>query len=309
MDSWNEEEKDHRDKHDLYIKETKVNVSKFEKSMSEDKIKNEYVWKILKYNVKFPFQPYEIQKDYMAKVIKAWSNSENALLESPTGTGKTLSLLCSSLAWLENELNKSSNASGLLECSKILNFDLKGRPKIIYASRTHSQLAQVIDELKSTPYKPRTSVIASREHLWIHPEISKLKGNALNIACNKSNADKLSPDWWKYKNLVDKQLNKDANEVSWGICDIEEMHKIGKTIKSCPYFIQKERAKIADLILMPYNYLIDPRIREIFEINYKNAIVIIDEAHNINSICESVSSLDFSQTKLGIMMFELGSLK
>lgn len=38
--------------------------------------------------VKFPFEPYEIQKDYMRMVIDAILNHENAMLESPTGTGK-----------------------------------------------------------------------------------------------------------------------------------------------------------------------------------------------------------------------------
>jgi Rad3-related DNA helicase len=32
---------------------------------------------------------------------------------------------------------------------------------------------------------------------------------------------------------------------------------------------------------MPYNYLIDEKIRENFEISYDNAIIIFDEAHNI----------------------------
>lgn len=48
---------------------------------------------INKYTAKFPFKPYDIQKNYMFSVIKACAKKENALLESPTGTGKTLSLL------------------------------------------------------------------------------------------------------------------------------------------------------------------------------------------------------------------------
>ena len=36
--------------------------------------------------------------------MKSLSENENAILESPTGTGKTLALLCSSITWLKTKL-------------------------------------------------------------------------------------------------------------------------------------------------------------------------------------------------------------
>ena len=49
---------------------------------------------------------------------------------------------------------------------------------------------------------------------------------------------------------------------------------------------------------MPYNYLIDEKIWENFEIDYANSVIIIDEAHNIMNVCEDVASVTISQNIL-----------
>ena len=52
------------------------------------------------HKILFPYKPYNVQEDYMKNVVATLDAGENALLESPTGTGKTLCLLCAALAWL-----------------------------------------------------------------------------------------------------------------------------------------------------------------------------------------------------------------
>ena len=56
--------------------------------------------------VHFPFEtPYKAQVQMMVKIIGSLKNKQNALLESPTGSGKSLALLCSSLAWLQVKID------------------------------------------------------------------------------------------------------------------------------------------------------------------------------------------------------------
>ena len=57
--------------------------------------------------IRFPYEPYDVQKVYMQKVLDCLKDKKFGLLESPTGTGKTLALLCASLAWLENERGRA----------------------------------------------------------------------------------------------------------------------------------------------------------------------------------------------------------
>lgn len=44
--------------------------------------------------VKFPFEPYPLQRAYMTKVIEALNNKQNAVLESPTGKYNYVTEVC-----------------------------------------------------------------------------------------------------------------------------------------------------------------------------------------------------------------------
>lgn len=201
----------------------------------------------------FPYQPYPIQVEFTEKctsmLVKGRSEHEEGatvgIYESPTGTGKTTSLLCSTLAWLlTNEkkiVNISSDSSepewikrARLEQSAVQETKIENkRPlrqkaaadeedpvakllkmidndrqnelvktsthvpptkRVFYASRTHSQLAQVMGELKkiiehSGSTLPgiesiRAVSLSSRKSLCINKDIVKLGSpDAINDGC------------------------------------------------------------------------------------------------------------------------------
>ena len=66
-----------------------------------------------------------------------------------------------------------------------------------------------------------------------------------------------------------KNRDAAAKNLDWDPLDIEELHNIGKKKGICPYFAMKDRAAGADIVFMPYNYLIDDKIRENFDINFE----------------------------------------
>lgn len=118
------------------------------------------VWINPKLSVKFPFEPYECQRIFMKNVVDVLDRKLDAALESPTGTGKTLSLLCSTLAWVQRQKEtkpldfatwQTSGAGGAEKTDEKLKSAYV--PTIFYASRTHSQLEQVVHELNRTEYK------------------------------------------------------------------------------------------------------------------------------------------------------------
>ena len=64
----------------------------------------------------FPFPPYGIQKALMAELVDTIRQRRSGVFESPTGTGKTLSLICGTLSWLH-----SAEANVLENCTRGVN--------------------------------------------------------------------------------------------------------------------------------------------------------------------------------------------
>jgi regulator of telomere elongation helicase 1 len=178
--------------------------------------------------------------------------------------------------------------------------------KILYCSRTHSQLNQVIKELKRTLFRPKTVLLGSRDQMWVNTDINHHTGITLNSKCKTLRKNSPLESSWKYfRNTSSK---KNPKNIGWEIFDIEDLHAIAKDLTVCPYYLQKARIADADIILMPYNYLLDAKIRSQYAINFEESIIIFDEAHNIEKVWEEISSFEISINSLSEVINELSNL-
>ncbi|XP_016070738.1 PREDICTED: probable ATP-dependent DNA helicase DDX11 isoform X2 [Miniopterus natalensis] len=83
----------------------------------------------------FPFTPYSIQKDFMAELYRVLEAGKIGIFESPTGTGKSLSLICGALSWLRDfEQKKHQEEARLLETGAVPSSNGKDQPPLISSS-------------------------------------------------------------------------------------------------------------------------------------------------------------------------------
>ncbi|KAI3653591.1 hypothetical protein MP228_001538 [Amoeboaphelidium protococcarum] len=232
--------------------------------------------------IEFPYDAYDLQLNFMATIIRALNTSTNALIESPTGTGKAISLLCPTLAWLQQQNQKKSLDDY----------------KIYFASRTHSQLTQIIKELKRSAYrKVKMAILGSRDQMCVNDQVRTLNTQgARNAKCKKLVQERQC------------EFSNNTHKVN-DILDIEELTLYGRQHTQCPYYISKENQTNAELIVLPYNYLIDPHQRELMNISLKNAILIFDESHNLESFCNESASFEITSRDVLQSLNDLQQLK
>ena len=90
--------------------------------------------------------------------------------------------------------------------------------------------------------------------------------------------------------MIDARIEEST--VTKTCLDIEDLIKLGKQNSICPYYLSKSRVAGSDIVVLPYQYILNSHIRKQLQINLKNSIILFDEAHNIDTNCEEVLSFE-----------------
>ena len=173
-------------------------------------------------------------------------------------------------------------------------------PLIVYASRTHSQLAQVIRELRATRYRPRMAIMGSRQQMCVHKDVRALAGAAQNAACKARTQSRSCAHHNELEHFRRRQPDYGRDDP----VDIEDLVKLGERgvvgggCGPCPYFLSLDMYQQADIVFMPYNYVIDPAMRDVLGDRLDGAVVLFDEAHNIESVCSDAAGFDIPASHL-----------
>lgn len=86
--------------------------------------------------------------------------------------------------------------------------------------------------------------------------------------------------------------------------------KLNRIVTICIVHIFREQSKEADcgIIFTPYNYLLDRKSRKSNNLEVSGNIIIFDEAHNLEQICEESASFDLTSMDIAKCIMETGDL-
>ena len=199
-----------------------------------------------------------------------------------------------------------------------------GLRKIIYAARTHSQLSQFIGELRRTRWGTDVKVVAlgSRSLLCCNDDVLYAsKANKKNSRRSEADVTELCLDMQKSKNssnngeTTKKKKKGQKSKTTSGGCpyivsrdaistlamhsmvrpsDIEDMASLGKASHTCSYYASREALAAAEVVVLPYNTLLSTQARQSIGLSITNALIVIDEAHNIPETLRALSSCKLS---------------
>jgi len=221
----------------------------------------------------FPYEPYPPQVSFIRDIQDTAGRGGVLVAEACNGFGKTVSVL-----------------SCLLSMGK----------RIIYGTRTHEQVRQVLLELEKINEKSGESYtavnLASREHLCVNPECRDLPRNEAQELCNILRKNEECP----YVSDLDKPPRGLPCILSRDILVNE-----GRRRRICPYYLARRMMKESMVVVAPYPYIFNPMIRLTTGLELEDRVLVLDEGHNVDQVGQEILSDAMTERGLSAAAEEL----
>jgi chromosome transmission fidelity protein 1 len=196
-----------------------------------------------------------------------------------------------------------------------------GVRKIIYAARTHSQLSQFVGELRRTAWGStiRVAHLGGRKALCGNDAVKRLSTEkAVTETCLDMQKG-ISVDGSKKRSTAsgtatgcpllesrESAVPTMALHLQAQPTDIEEAAALGGASHTCAYYASRESVAAAEVVVLPYSMLLTKQTREAIGLSLTQALVIVDEAHNLP---EALRSLHACRLSLPVVQAALEQLQ
>ncbi|XP_014666749.1 PREDICTED: TFIIH basal transcription factor complex helicase XPD subunit-like [Priapulus caudatus] len=243
----------------------------------------------------------------MVELKRTLDAKGHGVLEMPSGTGKTISLLALIVAYIKQKPGELT--------------------KLIYCSRTVPEIEKCVEELRRLLkyYEKENSekqpflalALTSRKNLCIHPEVSQDRnGKVVDGKCHSLTASYIR-ERHKHEESVPvcrfyENFDAHGRETTLppGVYNLDDLKEYGRDHEYCPYFLARYSITHANIIVYSYHYLLDPKIAELVSKEFsKKSVVVFDEAHNIDNVCIESMSVRIRRRTLDKCAQNLDTLK
>jgi DNA excision repair protein ERCC-2 len=216
----------------------------------------------------------------MTELKKGLDRKGHILLEMPSGTGKTISLLSLLVAYLHHH-----------------PFDKR---KVVYCTRTIVEMTKTMDELRrlvahwkleGVELLPlRAICLTARKNLCVNAKIAAHSySQEVDAACRSVTAGWAAQE--TRCSFFDK-LESLPVELPTGVFSVDELKDYAAQHGYCPYYLAQKSIAAADILVHSYLYMVDPDVSGVVKEHLnENAIVVMDEGHNVDDVCIEAMSM------------------
>ncbi|KAH8117593.1 DNA repair helicase [Phellopilus nigrolimitatus] len=252
----------------------------------------------------FPYDRiYPEQYQYMCDLKRTLDATGHCVLEMPSGTGKTVSLLSLIVSYQQFYPTKRK----LIYCSRTVPEIEKALAELKRLMEYRIQNAETAEEKEKE--KSFTGLgLTSRKNLCLHPEVrfEEKKGTVVDARCRDLTSAATMEKAQKNPESVptcsfhdELGLLEPGNLIPPGIHTLADVLQYGRDKGVCPYFTIRRMMPFVDIIIYSFHYLLDPKVAEqVSKDISKDAIVVFDEAHNIDNVCIESLSIDLTRPML-----------